>query len=196
MRSRDVAPIAVGMLFLECSRRLAHRPSVSPVEEEVFRAANGASDRIRIPVRAVMQAGTFATVPLAAGGALVLGRRDLAWRLAIGGTGAWLLARLVKPLGGRPRPGRLLEDVRIREGIEGNLGWVSGHATVSTTLAALVAPHVSGPARLALGGIVATTGFGRMYVGAHLPLDIVGGIGLGLIVSGICRGTPGARSAR
>ena len=188
MRPRDIGSIAVGAALFEISRRLARRPQVGRLEEDVFRAANGASDRLRVPVRAVMQAGTFVTVPLAAGMALALGRRDLAGRLVIGGTAAWFLARRVKPLGGRPRPGLVLEQVRIREGIEGNLGWVSGHAAVSTTLAAIVAPETTRSGRLILAGIVATTGFGRMYVGAHLPLDIVGGVGLGMIVSGICRG--------
>jgi undecaprenyl-diphosphatase len=187
MRSRGIGSIVVGAALLEASRRLARRPEVGRVEEDVFRAANGASDRLRVPVRAIMQAGTFVTVPLAAGAALALGRRDLAERLAIGGTTAWFLARRVKPLAGRPRPALVLDQVRIREGIEGNLGWVSGHAAVSTTLAAIVAPETTRPVRLVLAGIVTITGFGRMYVGAHLPLDIVGGVGVGLIVSGICR---------
>lgn len=185
---REVGLIVLGAALTEVSRRLARRTSVSRAEEDVFRAANGASDRIRMPVRAVMQAGTLVTVPLAAGAALALGRRDLAERMALGGAAAWFLARRLKPLAGRQRPDLVLEGVRIREGIEGNLGWLSGHAAVSTTLACLVAPEVPGPVRAVLAGIVATTGFGRMYVGAHLPLDIVGGVGLGMIVSGICRG--------
>jgi membrane-associated phospholipid phosphatase len=32
-----------------------------------------------------------------------------------------------------------------------------------------------------------TTAFGRMFVGAHLPLDLVGGAGLGMMVSAIAR---------
>ena len=188
MLRREVGLIVVGAALTEVSRRLARRTRVSRVEGDVFRAANGASDRIRMPVRLVMQAGTLVTVPLAAGAALALGRRDLAGRLALGGAATWFLARRLKPLAGRQRPDLILEGVRIREGIEGNLGWLSGHAAVSTTLALLVAPEVPGPVRVVLGGIVATTGFGRMYVGAHLPLDIVGGVGLGMIVSGICRG--------
>jgi membrane-associated phospholipid phosphatase len=36
-----------------------------------------------------------------------------------------------------------------------------------------------------LVAVVATTAFGRMYVGAHLPLDLVGGAGFGLVVSAI-----------
>jgi hypothetical protein len=32
-----------------------------------------------------------------------------------------------------------------------------------------------------------TTAFGRMFVGAHLPLDLVGGAGLGMMVSAVAR---------
>ena len=37
-------------------------------------------------------------------------------------------------------------------------------------------------AALALGAIVL---FGRMYVGAHLPLDVIGGAALGAIVGSV-----------
>jgi membrane-associated phospholipid phosphatase len=38
-----------------------------------------------------------------------------------------------------------------------------------------------------LAGVVATTAFGRMYVGAHLPLDLVGGAGLGMMIAAAVR---------
>ncbi|HEY3264899.1 MAG TPA: hypothetical protein VGK12_07060, partial [Actinomycetota bacterium] len=67
-----------------------------------------------------MQAGTFATVPAVSALALVAGRRRLAASLAVGGTIAWVGAKLAKPFGGRARPRGVLPDVRIREGIEGD----------------------------------------------------------------------------
>jgi membrane-associated phospholipid phosphatase len=33
--------------------------------------------------------------------------------------------------------------------------------------------------------VVVTTGFGRMYVGAHLPHDVIGGAGLGMMISAL-----------
>lgn len=175
---------------------LVRRVPVTAIEERVFRAANGASDGLKVPVRAVMQAGTFVTVPIASAVAFLAGRRRLAARLALGGTAAWLLAKGAKPLGGRPRPEGVLEDVRTREGIEGDLGWVSGHTTVATTLALTASPEVPAWARPVLGGVVGVTGFGRMYVGAHLPLDLVGGAGLGMTIAAAVRGLPWLRGER
>jgi undecaprenyl-diphosphatase len=164
---------------------LALRDGVSPVEERAFRAINDLPERIRTPVRAVMQAGTFATVPIAAGVAILAGRRRLAGRLLIGGSAAWLGAKALKPFGGRDRPAGVLAGVRLREGIEGDLGWVSGHAAVATSLALIAADELPAWTRPFLASVVAATGFGRIYVGAHLPHDVVGGVGLGSVVAGV-----------
>ena len=154
-------------------------------EQRLFRTVNGMNDRIRIPVRTIMQAGTFGTVPAVSVLALLSGRKSLAASLAVGGTIAWVGAKLAKPLGGRARPQGVLPDVTIREGIEGDLGWVSGHTAVATTLAFIAAQELPRTARPALAGIVGTVGFGRMYVGAHLPHDVVGGAGLGMMISAV-----------
>jgi undecaprenyl-diphosphatase len=79
----------------------------------------------------------------------------------------------------------VLGDVRVREGITGDLGWVSGHMAVVTTLAFVggeAVPRWARPLLLAVAGI---TGYGRMYVGAHLPHDVVGGAGLGMMISAL-----------
>ena len=154
-------------------------------EERVFRGVNGASDRLRLPVRAIMQAGTFATVPVVSAVALVAGRRRLAVSLLASGTVAWLGAKAAKPLAGRARPDAVLDDVRVREEITGDLGWVSGHMAVATTLACVSGEAVPRWAQPLLLPVAAITGAGRMYVGAHLPHDVVGGAGLGMMISAL-----------
>lgn len=187
MRARHFALALVGLAFFEGSRVLATDRPVQQIEEWVFRAANDASDGLRIPVRTVMQAGTFATVPSVAALLALTGRRRIATEVAIAGTAAWLLAKGAKRLAGRPRPDRVLRDVRTREKIGGDLGWVSGHTAVSTTLALTLAPAVPPSARPLLAGVAAVTAFGRMYVGAHLPLDLAGGAGLGMMIAAAVR---------
>ncbi|HET6713063.1 MAG TPA: phosphatase PAP2 family protein [Actinomycetota bacterium] len=180
---------AAGVAMVLATLEEARKAEVPLYEQRAFRIANDAPDAIRIPVRAVMQAGTFVTVPIVALVAAATGRRRLAVDLAGAGTLAWLGAKALKSLAGRGRPESLLADVHVRERIAGDLGWVSGHAAVATTLAATAWPVLPRSARPAAVAVVATTAFGRMYVGAHLPLDLVGGAGLGLILSTVlpCR---------
>jgi membrane-associated phospholipid phosphatase len=189
-RRRRVLRFGVGALLFLGSREEARRVPLPGYEERIFRAANEAPESIRVPVRSVMQAGTFVTAPIVAVVAALTGRRRLAANLLVGGTAAWLGAKVAKLYGGRERPARVLHDVHLREGIEGDLGWVSGHTAVATTLAYATAeafPSV-GPA---LASVVAMTGFGRMYVGAHLPHDLIGGAGLGMMISSLLPPTGG-----
>ncbi|MEP6758248.1 MAG: phosphatase PAP2 family protein [Actinomycetota bacterium] len=191
--TRRVLRFGAGAALFGASLAGARAAEIAPFEERVFRWANGADDRLRLPVRAIMQAGTFATVPAVAVVAFLAGRRRLALTVLAAGTAAWYGAKIAKPLGGRDRPrGVLGDDVRIREGIEGDLGWVSGHTCVATTTAFVLAEELPGWTRPSLASIVAITGFGRMYVGAHLPHDIVGGMGLGMMISAI---TPGPQAS-
>ena len=63
----------------------------------------------------------------------------------------------------------------------GSLGYPSGHAAVAGALTVVVAAHLGrrwAVAALVLGVAVL---LGRMYVGAHLPLDVVGGAALGAV---------------
>ncbi len=176
---------AAGAALLAGSYVEARRGAVPDYEDRLFRAVNGASDSLRVPVRAVMQAGTFATAPAVAAVSFLAGRRQLAVKLLVGGTLAWFGAKAIKPLGGRGRPAGVLDDVTLREEIEGDLGWISGHTAVASTLALILADDLPRWTRPLLAGVVATTAFGRMYVGAHLPHDTVGGAGLGMMISAV-----------
>jgi undecaprenyl-diphosphatase len=96
---------------------------------------------------------------------------------------AYLAAKFVKRVVRRGRPGELVADVVIRGRPATGGGYVSGHAAVSMALAveavALV-PERTRPLPLVGASLVAIA---RVYVGAHLPLDAVGGAALGWAIS-------------
>ena len=88
----------------------------------------------------------------------------------------------------RGRPADLLGDVEVREsGIHGQ-GYVSGHAAVAFAAATVVASLLPGRWRWAPFAVASGVAPTRVYYGAHLPLDVVGGAGLG-VVSGVTAST-------
>ncbi len=58
---------------------------------------------------------------------------------------------------------------------------MSGHAAVAVALATAAWPYLGRWGRVAAAGLAVLVCVLRLYVGAHLPLDVVGGAGLGLM---------------
>jgi glycosyltransferase 2 family protein len=173
-----------GAALLVGSGVAASRGPVQANEERVFRAINDLGDGPSIPFRAVMQAGALGAVPVASLGAVLAARRGLALRLALGGVTAWVGAKLIKRTVRRGRPVALHDMVNLRGAQDDDLGWISGHAAVATTLALIAAPELPGAAPL-LAALPLAVGIARIYVGAHEPLDVVGGVGFGMMLAAV-----------
>jgi membrane-associated phospholipid phosphatase len=148
------------------------------------RRLNRLPDEWHSPVWTVMQAGSLGAPFAAAAIAAAARRPELALRLARSGVTAYLLAKGVKRLMRRGRPAGLVTDLRIRGKPAAGDGFVSGHAAVSMALA-YETYREFGAAAWPLPAVVAPViGAARVYVGAHLPLDVLGGAALGY---GVCR---------
>lgn len=147
----------------------------------MFRAMNSLPDWLYVGVWPFMQYGVFVTIPIASLVAFLLGRRHLAGLLATGGVAIYVLARVVKLVTDRGRPMVFLPDVNEREqfAVE-SLGYTSGHAAVAATIATLTVFHLPPRLQRLSVALVAIVGLGRIYVGAHLPLDVIGGAAMGV----------------
>jgi len=174
--------LGTGVLAWTVVRARRSRPS--DLELACFESVNGLPDTMSQPLWPVMQLGALAAVPVVAGAVGLTGDRRRAKRLLVGGTATWVLAKGVKRLVVQGRPATLVPGVQIRGMEQSGGGFLSGHAAIAATMAAGVMPLVPGatPALVALAGAV---GFARIYVGAHLPLDVVGGAALGIIVDSV-----------
>jgi membrane-associated phospholipid phosphatase len=87
----------------------------------------------------------------------------------------------VKDIVQRGRPEALIADVQEREMFaSGSLGYPSGHVAVAAALTVVVTPYLHGRWRLVPAALAVIVCLGRLYVGAHVPLDLVGGAALGM----------------
>lgn len=160
------------------------RRGVPAWDAVAFRRINDLPDTLAPFVWLPMQAGALGA-PLAIG-TLVAGRGDRALGLRIAGTGlaAWAGAKALKKATARGRPGDHDDATVLRMGsADHGLGYPSGHAAVVATLVGALTESRRG-ALTALGiALTGVVGMSRIYVGAHYPLDVIGGYALGAAIA-------------
>ena len=172
--------LAVGLAVFAGSAALAAQgPALGEVA--VFEAINSLPDWLYYGIWPFMQFGVFVTIPILVVVALLLRRFRLAAAMAVAGGGVYLLARVTKEQVQRERPDAILAGVEGRETfVEGSLGYPSGHVAVAAALTLVVTPYLPARWRWVPIALLAIVVIGRMYVGAHLPLDLIGGAALGV----------------
>ena len=183
----EVALLAVGAALLLLTTLPVDHDQVPDAEATVFRVINGTTLLPFVIVWPVMQLGNVLVVPASALVAAVTRRWRLAVELLVAGLGTYLAAKVVKGIWPRGRPDGLLAEVIIRGEAAVGRGFISGHAATLTALAAVAWPWLGRRGRIVVAALVTVVCLTRVYVGAHLPLDVLGGAGLGLAVAGVVR---------
>ncbi|MGW5013777.1 phosphatase PAP2 family protein, partial [Micromonospora chalcea] len=148
-------------------------------EQDLFTLLNHLPAGLTPVLVLVMQVGSYPAVFVAAAAAVIARRIGAAWTLLLAGNLAYWLATAVKAAVARQRPAALFTDVVLRETITVRLGYPSGHVAVATALA-LVAARAGGPRwRRAAWVVIGLVAVARIHVGAHLPIDVAGGVLVG-----------------
>ncbi len=178
-RTRTTTAIAV----LTWSAAVARR-GVPDWDAALFRRINALPHSLERVVWAPMQAGALAAPLVVASGLLARRQPATAFRIAVTGLTAWVCAKALKKRVTRGRPGDHLENAQKRLGsADEGLGYPSGHAAVVTTIASGLTRGAEPGSRVAGALLVSVVGLGRIYVGAHYPLDVIGGVALGVTIS-------------
>ncbi len=188
-----IAIAAVGAAVLGGSVAGALLPEIHPLEQRVFRAINGLPGWLYWPLWGPMQLGNL-VVGTVAGlvAALVWGD----WRMAVAVVLAMVLKlvtervvrhRMAEHLSVRQRPGTS-EPGAILRGADvpaSGPSFPSGHVILVAGIASVVANDIPVAWAWVPHLLVVLVMVGRVYVGAHNPLDVTAGLGLGLLVGSV-----------
>ena len=192
----DALRLVAGLAILLACTATVRPHEVGVLEEDLFRLVNDLPDALYPGFWVVMQAGNVLAVGVASVVVAATRRFWLAANLAITGIGVWLAARWIKYQVGRERPADLLDGVNLRGPHDNGLGFVSGHAAVAVAIATMIIPYLDRRVRWVAWLVAALVGVSRLYVGAHLPFDVIGGAALGWAAGSLVHlllGAPGGR---
>jgi undecaprenyl-diphosphatase len=191
MNLRWLIVAGIGLVIVSASIAVARKPSISAAESRVFHVVNGLPEVLYPLLWLPMQLGNL-VVGTVAGLLVALVDGDLT--VAIGVLLATALKLVVERvvrkemadyLAVRQRPGTSQLDAVLRGDVPSSgPSFPSGHVILVAGIGCVVAANLSttwwwAPIVLTLLVMV-----GRVYVGAHNPLDVVAGLGAGLVLGG------------
>jgi membrane-associated phospholipid phosphatase len=198
-RRVDVVLLVLGCAVTAACAWVASSGTVSPLERAVFHAVNGLPDLLRWPLWTFQTLGVLG-LPLLVAVAAALARR---WRLAVALVALVPLKLLVekdvlKELVARERPGTTIPGAVLRDVPSAGVSFPSGHAIIAFGVVVLVAPYLRRRWQLAvIVALAVLNSVARVYLGAHSPLDVVGGaaagIALGAALNLVVGIAPGSR---
>jgi len=181
---RSLLAIGIGLAALIIAGLAVQEPPAD-WEESIFRRLNELPHDVEPVLWVLQQMGSAIVLPIVA---VVMWWRLRDWRpptilVTAGFFLGWLAAKGIKAVVGRGRPGAILDDVVLGFDVPvAEIGFPSGHAVLAFTLATVLATYLSKAGRIVGFGIATLVGFTRIYVGAHLPLDVVGGAAYGVVI--------------
>ena len=170
--------------------------SVPGAEESLFRSVNDLPEALYPVLWPFQQLGSLVIGPIVAVVALVMRRYKLALAAVLATVAKLVVERAVKATVTRERPGTSIgPDINVRGDVStAGESFVSGHAILVAALATVITPYLPPRWRPVPWVLVALVMIGRVYVGAHNPLDVICGAALGIAVGAAINIVLGARA--
>jgi len=153
-------------------------------EQHLFRAINGRHlPAIYTQLAKQLSNAVWGLVAVVGVALLVPSLRWRAWQYAAAVGGAFVGEYVLEHLINRARPTILLHDTVLRAQ-QGGPGFPSGHETALAALTLTMWFYVAWPWRIVLGSLLLAEAWARIFLGVHAPLDVVGGLAVGMAVVG------------
>lgn len=195
IRTGSLIAFICGLVLIALSAYVAHKHQLTGYQASLFHNINNEN----LP-SIFTTAAKWVTEGLGAGYAiaacilisLLFKKFKLAWRFFFVTGGAGVVADFIlKPLIKEPRPIVLLNGTNLHARVfESDFGFPSGHATEATAMALIIWFILPARWRWVCVLWILIVGWSRLYLGVHTPIDIVGGVGVGLAAVSFLRLLP------
>jgi membrane-associated phospholipid phosphatase len=185
-RGADAVTAAGGVALVALCGWAASSGTVGEFERRVFELVNDRPEAWRGPLWGFQLLGVLMTPLVVAAVALALRK----WRLALALVLLVPIKLLVekdvlKELVHRERPGTTVPGAVLRDVPTAGDSFPSGHAIIAFGIAVLLLHYLSRRWQVLVVVLAVLNSLARVYLGAHAPLDVVGGAAAGVAIAAL-----------
>ncbi|HSH32898.1 MAG TPA: phosphatase PAP2 family protein [Actinomycetota bacterium] len=180
--------IAAGVLVFVAALVLI-RSGVVSWDERLFTMLNTGTGSGSVGAKVVSAITTpIALVILVVGAGFAVNRVHGSGAILVSAVAAafgWALANGAKLLIDRPRPYLSLSEAILRQDPARGTSFPSSHTAIVTAVVVALLPLLPRPWRVVGIIVILVVAWSRMYFGVHHPLDLLGGVGMGMAAAGL-----------
>jgi membrane-associated phospholipid phosphatase len=185
-----IAALVISAIVFVLAALEVHAHAIAVWEQHYMLAINGWPNQLRSTAVAIsLIGGSVWTAIITMVLSYVLKLYRLCWRLAASFLVATVVVYVVKHAVSQPEVFHLVPNLHFRVAVTG-LAFPSGTTTVATVIALSLLPYLTKYWRLMLPLWVVLIGLSRLYLGVQTPLDLLGGVALGVLIVSLIRLMP------
>jgi membrane-associated phospholipid phosphatase len=160
---------------------------ISSVETVIFRLFNNLPQSVVSVFVVVTYLGSIFALLAITAVLVAIKKHYWAIQVFLAGFLAWAGASAIKVAQIRERPYDLLPNVHLAEAKDLTAGFPSAHTALITAAVLVLFANETRKIYWLLVLAVVLVGISRMVVGVHAPIDIVGGMGIGLMAGSVIK---------